>query len=334
MTVVNSRHYVEGARVHDANTAEEVLKHAGPGASNFAWVGLLRPDDAELREVAERFGIHALAISAVGKSHLRSKVEQFGDDLVLVVRAARYIEATETVEFGEVHLFVGAKAVVTVRLAEEPDLAAVRRGLEARPELLARGTRAVLWAVLDGVVNTYDPVVDGLENDIDEIEDQIFTVAVTSEVSRRIYELHREVIGFQRAVNPLVEVLDQVQVAIAADGEDVELLRLFRDLQGHVIRIRDRIENFRSLLDNALAAHATMVTQRQTEVSLAQTVQTKKISAWAAILYLPSMIGAIYGMNFKHIPELSWILGYPFSLGLMVVLSVALYAAFKKRDWI
>jgi magnesium transporter len=229
---------------------------------------------------------------------------------------------------------VSAKAVVTVRLAEEPDLASVRSQVEARPELLARGPRAVLWAVLDGVVGTYDPVVDGLETDIDEIEDQIFADDPAATVSRRIYELHREVIGFQRAVKPLVDEMQQLRDAIAEDDEDLELRRLFRDLHGHLVRINDRIENFRTLLDNALDAHAAIVSQRQTQVSLAQTEQTKKISAWAAILYLPSMVGAIYGMNFDHFPELHWVLGYPFALGLMVASCAALYAAFKKRDWI
>ena len=334
MTVINNAHYVEGSRVHDAKTAEEALKHASKSGASFAWVGLLRPTPEELREVAERYGIHDLAIKAVGKAHLRSKVEQFGDDLALVVRAARYIEETETVEFGEVHLFVSDKAVVTVRLAEEPDLASVRRQVEARPELLARGTRAVLWAVLDGVVNTYDPVVDGLENDIDEIEDQIFSDDPTASVSRRIYELHREVIGFQRAVKPLVSEIQQLRESIAEDEKDLELRRLFRDLHGHLVRIDERSENFRSLLDNALDAHAAIVSQRQTEVSLAQTVQTKKISAWAAILYLPSMVGAVYGMNFEHFPELRWKLGYPFALAVMLGLCAGLYGVFKKKDWI
>lgn len=333
MTVVNNVHYVDGTRVHDARTLEEAVKRA-KGKHAFAWVGLLRPSEAELAEIAARFDIHPLAVQAIGKPHLRSKVEQFDDDLVLVVRAARYIESSETVEFGEVHLFVTDAAVVTVRMAEEPELAAVRRGLEERPELLARGTRAVLWAVLDGVVNTYDPVVDGLENDIDEIEDQIFADDSAAHVSQRIYELHREVIGFQRAAKPLLDVVSQLRETIADEDADVELRRLFRDLHGHLVRVNDRIENFRALLDNALAAHSAIVSQRQTEVSLAETEQTKKISAWAAILYLPSMIGAIYGMNFKHMPELNWVWGYPFALALMVASSAALYAVFKKANWI
>lgn len=284
--------------------------------------------------MGKAFGLHPLAIEDAMTGHQRSELERYGDDLALVVRAARYIESTETVEFGDIHLFVTPKAVVSVRLAEEPDLGAVRARLEAEPQLLALGPRAVLYAVLDQVADSHMPVVAGVENDIDEMEDEIFSEQVTPVLSRRIYELHREVIGFQRAVQPLGEILDELRILAAEDDTDLELRRLFRDVHDHVIRVADRVDNFRSLLDNALGTLMAVVAQRQTKASIAQNEQTKKVSAWAAILFAPSLVGTIYGMNFHHIPELAWVWGYPFALGLMVALSGVLFGVFKHVKWI
>ncbi len=333
MAVVDCAVYVKGSRVHDAVSVEEAVARA-KRSSGFAWVGLVRPTDEELDRVGSAFDVHALAIEDATKGQQRSKLERYGENLALVVRSARYLEATETVEFGDIHLFVTPKAVVSVRLAEEPDLGTVRSRLEAEPQLLALGPRAVLYAVLDQVADSYGPVVAGLENDIDEVEDQIFAEQITTSVSRRIYALHREVIGFQRAVQPLAGILDELRLLSASDETDIELRRLFRDVHDHVIRVGDRVDNFRSLLDNALSTHMALVAQRQTEASLSQNEQTKQISAWAAILFAPSLVGTIYGMNFRHMPELSWTWGYPFALSLMGTLGLVLYAVFKRVKWI
>lgn len=333
MSVVDCAVYVNGSRVHDAVSVTDAVARA-KRSKGFAWVGLVSPSAEELETVGKAFGLHALAVEDAMKGHQRSKLERYGDDLALVVRAARYIESSETVEFGDIHLFVTPKALVSVRLAEEPDLGAVRARLETEPQLLTLGPRAVLYAVLDEVADSYGPVVAGLENDIDEVEDQIFSEQVTPAVSRRIYALHREVIGFQRAVQPLGEILDELRILAAEDDTDLELRRLFRDVHDHVIRVADRADNFRSLLDNALGTLMALVAQRQTEASLAQNEQTKKISAWAAILFAPSLVGTIYGMNFRHMPELDWAWGYPFALGLMAALGGVLYAVFKRVKWI
>lgn len=332
MTVVDAAVYVKGARQGDASTVAEAA--ARVKRSGFAWVGMLRPSDEELAAVAGAFGVHSLAVEDAMKGHQRSKLERYGNNLAVVVRAARYIDSTETVEFGEIHLFVGPKAVVTVRLAEEPDLAEVRTRLEGDTQLLAFGPIAVLYAALDEVVDSYGPVSAALENDIDEIEDQIFEQNAGPAVSRRIYELHREVIGFQRAVHPLVGMLAELRAIVAEDEADIELRRLFRDVHDHVIRVSDRIDNFRALLDNALNTHRALVAQRQTEASFAQNEQTKKISAWAAILFAPSLVGTIYGMNFLYMPELDWRYGYPAALGTMAVLAVVLFTIFKRAKWI
>ncbi|MCB2412326.1 magnesium and cobalt transport protein CorA [Demequina sp. TTPB684] len=334
MSVVDSAYYVKGERVSDDLTVEQALSRASKRGPSFAWIDLERPDADELQRIGDQFGVHHLVVDAMGRRRARTKVEEFGEDLVLVVHAAHYNEEKETVEFDSVYIVVSDKAVLTVRRTHEPDLGEVRREIEDRRELLARGSRAVLWAVLNHVVQTYDPVLDGLENDIDEIEAEVFSYQPAVEVSRRIYELHRQIIAFQRTVSPLVDVLQEVRDNLDESDEDLELKRLFRDLQGHVVRVGDRVDNFRSLLDKVLDAHGTITSQRQTETSIAQNEQAKKISAWAAILYLPSMIGSIYGMNFRYMPELDWRLGYPMAVGLMLVASASLFVIFRKKGWL
>jgi magnesium transporter len=197
-----------------------------------------------------------------------------------------------------------------------------------------------MYAVLDQVVDEYSPVVSGLENDIDEIEDQLFKA--DHNVSRRIYELSREVIAFQRATQPLVGMLAMLRERISSDDErTLELHRDLRDVEDHVITLVERVDGFRSLLQNALMVNSTLVAQRQndetkalTEASLNQADQAKRVSSWAAILFAPTLVASIYGMNFHNMPELSWPLGYPFALGLMLALGVALYLSFKKRGWL
>jgi magnesium transporter len=263
------------------------------------------------------------------------------------------VDVEEVVEFGEVHLFIGPGFVVTVRHAENPDLARVRQRLEGNPAMLALGPEAVLYAILDEVVDGYAPVVAGLENDIDEIQDQLF--GGDPAVSRRIYELLREVVSFQRATGPLPDMLDRLQRGGEKYGVDIELQRALRDVQDHVLRVNDRAGSFRILLENALTVHSTLVSQQQndemrrlseasliqneetrrlSETSLAQNEEVKKISSWAAILFAPTLVGTIYGMNFTYMPELDWPLGYPLALLAMVGGGVGLYAVFKARHWL
>jgi magnesium transporter len=238
-----------------------------------------------------------------------------------------------------VHVFIGPEFYVTVSHAESPDLGRVRRRLEGSPELLKLGPEAVLYAVLDQVVDDYAPVVAGLENDIDEIEDQVF--AGDPQVSRRIYELSREVIEFQRAIHPLVGMLRGLAAGFEKYGTDEELRRALRDVEDHAVRIAEHVDRFRVLLQNILTVNATLVGQRQneetqrlTEASLRQNEEVKRISSWAAILFAPTLVGTVYGMNFVNMPELKWQLGYPFALVLMLCVSVTLYLVFKRRGWL
>jgi len=295
----------------------------------MAWVGLYRPDAEEFAEVTHAFGLHELAVEDAVHAHQRPKLERYGDMSFLVLRPARYIDETETVEFAEVHVFSGPGYVVTVRHGEAPDLGAVREGLEAHPELLRRGPLAVVHAITDRVVDDYAPVVAGIENDIDEIEDQIFGHG--GDASKRTYELTREVIAFQRAIKPLVPMLERL---MREDGVGADERRYLRDVQDHALRLEEHADAFRELLGNMLHVNLTLETKALSVASHAQNEELKRISGWAAILFAPTLVGTIYGMNFDDMPELGWELGYPFALALMFAISLTLYVVFKRRRWI
>ncbi|TFD09694.1 MULTISPECIES: magnesium and cobalt transport protein CorA [unclassified Cryobacterium] len=338
MALVDNAVYVDGHRVATPPSLDETFE-VMKEKKGFAWIGLYRPSEEEVRAVATEFSLHHLAVEDALKGHQRSKIERYADILFIVLRPARYMDDEERVEFGELHVFVGPDFVVTIRHAESPDLALVRERMESTPHLLALGPEAVLYAILDQVVDEYGPVVAGLENDIDEIEDQLFDG--DPEVSRRIYALSREVIEFQRATQPLVSMFEAMQRGFDKYNVDLELHRHLRDVLDHTLRIVERGDAFRQLLQNALTVHSTLVGQRQndemrhlSETSLAQSEEVKKISSWAAILFAPTLVGTIYGMNFDNMPELHWPLGYPFAIALMLAMGFTLYIVFKRRGWL
>jgi magnesium transporter len=339
MPIIDNAVYVDGKRTANPDNLEEtyeVLRER----NGMAWIGMYRPTPQEVQSVANEFNLHHLAVEDALAGHQRPKLERYGDTQFIALRPARYLDASEEVEFGEVHMFIGPDFAITIRHAESPDLGRVRKRLESSPDLLALGPLAIMYAVLDQVVDEYSPVVSGLENDIDEIEDQLFSQ--DTNVSRRIYELSREVIAFQRATQPLVGMLAVLRDRIGSDDpRTLELHRDLRDVEDHVVTLVERVDSFRSLLQNALMVHATLVGQRQndetkalTEASLQQADQAKRISSWAAILFAPTLVASIYGMNFKSMPELSWTFGYPYALCLMLALGIVLYTVFKKAGWI
>ena len=331
MPIVDNAVYVSGHRIENPASLKDTFEHMSE-RGGMAWIGLLRPTPDEIHHVAAEFSLHPLAVEDALSGHQRAKLERYGDTLFTVLRPARYIDATETVEFGELHVFVGPNFVVTIRHADSPDLARVRRRLEAQPKLLALGPEAVLYAILDEVVDEYQPVTLGVENDIDEIEDALF--GGNTSLSQRIYELSREVIALQRAVQPLPEMLERLLQGAQKYHVDIELQRSLRDVHDHAIRITDRVTTFRSLQQNALTENATLVSERQTDTALVQSEQVKKISGWAAILFGPTLVGTIYGMNFTYMPELDWVLGYPLALALMAATSVTLYIVFRTKHWL
>ena len=320
--IVDNAIYVDGKRTAEPRSLDETYQ-ACRNREGIAWIGLYKPTAEEFESVAQEFGLHDLSVEDALDAHQRPKLERYGGTLFVVLRPARYVDETETVEFGETHVFVGKEFVITVRHSEVPDLGEVRQRLEADPELLRRGPEAILHGIMDQVVDDYGPVVDGLENDIEEIEAQVF--GGSADVSRRVYDLSREVIQFQRAVDPLNDVLGAL---IRGENIDVdpEVRRYLRDVQDHAQQVSERLSGYRDLLQNILSVNLTLV-------SLSQNEQVKKISAWAAILFAPTLVGTVYGMNFDHMPELHWAFGYPFALALMVVISVVLYLSFKRSGW-
>ena len=352
MPLIDNAVYVAGHRAHDPKSLDdtyELLREL----DGMAWIGLYRPDAKEIHSVETEFGLHHLAVEDALIGHQRAKLERYGDTLFVVLRPARYLDAEERVEFGEVHVFIGPGFVVTVRHAESPNLAAVRHRLETNPPLLALGPEAVLYAILDEVVDEYGPVVSGLQNDIDEIEAELFEG--DPDVSRRIYDLLGEVMDFQRAVHPLTVMLEALLKGSEKYRVELEIQRGLRDVLDHVLAVIGRADAFRATLQNALTVHSTLTTQRQndemrriseaslkladdtrklSETSLKQGEEVKKISAWAAILFAPSLIGTIYGMNFEYMPELHWLFGYPAALLAMVAMAVVLYSVFKRNRWL
>jgi magnesium transporter len=338
-SVIGSAIYRDGERVSSLTSLADTYRQLDELPDAMAWIGLYRPDAAQIVSLAEEFNLHHLAVEDAIIAHQRPKLERYGDTLLVVLRAARYLDSTEEVEFGELHVFVGPRFVVTVRHAESPDLSSVRQRMEDDPELLGRGTEAVLYAILDAVVDGYVPVVAGLANDIDEIEIEVFDG--DPRVSRRIYELSREVIDFQRAANPLPGMLAALSAGFDKYGIDEELRRYLRDVADHVTQINERVDGFRQLLRDMLTVNATLVAQRQneemkslSEASNLQNEEVKKISAWAAILFAPTLVGTVYGMNFDEMPELHWALGYPFAVAAMALVSLTLYLVFSRRGWL
>jgi magnesium transporter len=338
-SIVDAALYRDGRRMQTPTSLAEIY-HRLPGEpGTMAWIGLFRPSPAQLWEAAEQFGLHELAVEDAIVAHQRPKLERYGKTLFVVLRPARYLDEAEEVDFGEIHVFVGPEFVLTVRHSQTPDLAVVRSRLETDPDLLALGPEAVLYAILDAVVDGYAPVIAGLQHDIDEIETEVFRG--DPQVSRRIYELSREVVDFQRATRPLLAIMNGLQAGFQKYGTDEELQRYLRDVADHATTVAERVNGFRQALGDILTVNATLVSQAQNEemkmlaeAGHAQNNEIKKISSWAAILFAPTLIGTVYGMNFVHMPELDWRFGYPFAVALMLLVCVSLYFVFKHRDWL
>ncbi|MGW1213877.1 magnesium and cobalt transport protein CorA [Streptomyces sp. NPDC002499] len=338
-SIVQAALYRDGVRVSAPDSLADTFRELREQSFGMAWIGLARPTEGELLSLAAEFDLHPLAVEDALEAHQRPKLERYGDTLFVVLRAARYLDALEEVDFGELHVFVGPDFVITVRHGAAPDLSAVRQRMEETPELLKLGPEAVLYAILDAVVDGYAPVVSGVQNDIDEIETEVFRGDPA--VSRRIYELSREMVEFQRATRPLVGMLHGLIAGFSKYDTDEELQRYLRDVADHVTHTSERVDVFRQALSDILTVNATLVTQQQNaemralaEAGFEQNEEIKKISSWAAILFAPTLVGTIYGMNFRHMPELHWALGYPFAIVLMAVVCTSLYVIFKRRDWL
>ena len=304
---------------------EEAAAICAGEPEGFVWLGMFEPSPEELSEVQDRFGLHELAVEDAQSFHLRPKIELYADGIYFVVlRTARYDEKSEEVEFGEISLFLGRRFAITVRQGVASDLHPARLRLEQRPELLEEGTASVLWAVLDQVVDNYVPVVEGVESDIEEVEGTVFSAAAAP--TERIYFLRREVTDFYRAVHPLLAPLDALERG-AYPEVSAPLRQYFRDVNDHLKLVNEEVAAQRDVLVTVLQANMAVISVQQNEV-------VRKISGWAAIIAVPTFIASLYGMNFKHMPELRWAIGYPAVVALMLLTGLALYGYFKRVRWL
>jgi len=321
MTIVDCAVYEDGCR----RAGELPLTEAGEAArcdDAFVWIGVYEPTEEEFDSVRREFDLHELAVEDAINAHQRPKVELYGNTLLMVLKTVRYIDASDDLETGEILLFINRDFVVTVRHGQSR-LHDVRLEIENRPDLLRYGTGAVLYAIVDRIVDDYEPVVQAVEVDIQEVEHDMFSPE-RSNPAERIYAMEREVLDLHRAVTPLAPAIDKM-----ARGELIhpELRTYFRDVHDHLLRLIGRIEGFRDLLSSALQANLTQATVRQNE-------DMRKISAWVAILAVPTGVAAIYGMNFTDMPELQWRFGYPGVLILIVCISAFLYWRFRRSGWL
>jgi len=316
--------YEEGQRRAGDLPLEEACE-ASQKDGAFVWLGVIAPSAEEFDAIAREFDLHELAVEDAIKAHQRPKVELYGETLLVVLKSARYVDSEEVIETGEILLFVNPAFIISVRHGEASALAAVRKRVEERGDLLRSGPAAVLYAILDRVVDDYEAAAQGVEDDIQEVEQQVFSPERINP-AERIYKLEREVLDFHRAVAPLAQAVDQLarghfQLIPAA------LHEYLRDVHDHLLRVSSRITGFRDLLTSAL--HATL-----TQVSVRQNEDMRKITAWVAILAVPTMMAGIYGMNFKYMPELGWKFGYPAALGVILVVCALLYRRFKRAGWL
>jgi magnesium transporter len=324
--IVDCAIYEDGERRAGDLEVSEAARAAGDERSPaFAWLGVHEPTPEEFDAVAREFDLHELAVEDAVEAHERPKLEVYGETLFVVLKTVRYIDSEEVIRSGEIMLFVNPTFVITVRHGDASDLHPVREAVEKRPDLLRCGPGAVLHAVIDRVVDDYEPAVQGLEIDIQQVEEQVFSEDA-SNPAQRIYRLEREVLEMQRAVRPLAAPVDRLARG-HFDLISPELRDYFRDVHDHVLRVASRVEGFRDLLGSALQANLTQVTVRQN-------ADMRRISAWVAILAVPTMIAGIYGMNFSHMPELSWRYGYPAVLAVIVIVCGLLHRGFRRAGWL
>jgi magnesium transporter len=321
--VVKCAAYSDGRKLGDVDIDDisEILRFPG----QFVWIGLHEPDEPLLRKIQEEFSLHDLAVEDALRAHQRPKLEEYGDSLFVVLRTAT-LSAAE-IEFGETHIFVGPRYVVSVRHgASSLPYSEVRQRCEAAPHLLRKGPSFVLYALMDFVVDHYFPIIDALEEMLEDLEETIFGGSFDRHATERIYNLKRDLVKLKRAVSPLVDVCNRlVRFDVGIIPEDSRAY--FRDVYDHVIRINESLDTMRELLTSALEANLSLISVGQNEI-------TKKLAAWAAILAVPTMIAGVYGMNFEFMPELHWRFGYALVMGGMIGTCALLYWRFKQSGWL
>jgi magnesium transporter len=321
--IVDCAVYEQGRR-REGELALEDAYEAAHEDGPFVWIGLLRPTEQEFESVRVEFNLHELAVEDAITAHQRPKLEVYGDSLLVVLKAAQWVDEPEFIRYGEILVFVGDRFLITVCHGEK-QLDEVRTAIGERPDLLSTGPSAGLYAILDRVVDDYEPVIDQLDATIRDVEADVFSPSRTNP-AERIYALKRAVLMLHGAIVPLVE-----PVAGLASGRydlvDEHLHSYFRDVYDHLVRMATHVGSFRELLNSVLTANLTQASVRQND-------DVRKISAWAAIIAVPTLITGIYGMNFVHMPELGWTVGYPAALALMALVCLTLWHSFHKNGWL
>ncbi|MDQ0712239.1 magnesium transporter [Streptomyces luteogriseus] len=330
--IVDCAIYRDGQRAEGPGDLSDALGEART-AGGFVWIGLHEPTEAEFDHVTREFGLHPLAVEDALKAHQRPKLEVYDDSLFVVLKPVAYEPQSDTVSSGEIMIFLGDSFVVTVRHGEGAPLKAVRHRLEHEPELLGKGPTAVLYAVADATVDHYLDVATELQTDLEGLEAEVFSPdgGGSRNTASRIYDFKRQVLEFRRATGPLAPPMSRLagtaSTGVAVPFVDDRARPFFRDVSDHLTRVNDSVENLDRLVSDILSAHLAQMSVRQND-------DMRKISAWAAMAAIPTMLAGIYGMNFEHMPELRWVWSYPALLVLMAVLEVMVFRLFKRRGWL
>lgn len=328
-SVVDCAIYADGERVPGQWNHREAIEEVRRRGSGFVWIGLHEPDEDQINGIAEVFGLHELAVEDAVHAHQRPKLERYDDTLFMVLKTVRYVANetltanSEIVETGELMIFLGRDFVITVRHGKHAGLAQVRGQLEGEPEQLLAGPSAVLHGVADHVVDTYLEVTELIQDDIDDMEAEVFAPR-TGIDAEQIYLMKREVLELRRAVQPLTRPLQQLTEGAMVPAE---VRSYFRNVHDHLTTVSDRVASFDELL-------TTLVDATLAKITLQQNTDMRKISAWVAIVSTPTMIAGIYGMNFEHMPEKNWVYGYPACLLVMLLACVTLFRIFRRNQWL
>ncbi|MGW5279723.1 magnesium and cobalt transport protein CorA [Streptomyces collinus] len=331
-SVVNCVTYQDGARVPGCADLVDAVERVRKSGEGFVWLGLHEPTDSAFTGIAELFDLHPLAVEDAVEAHQRPKLERYGETLFAVFKTVCYVEheqltaTSEVVDTGEIMVFVGEDFVITVRHGRHGSLGPLREELEADPQQLAKGPAAVLHALADHVVDDYLTVTDAVQADIDQVETDVFSENGARADPGRIYQLKRELLELKRAVMPLARPVEDLATR-PIRVIDPEIQAYFRDVLDHLMRAKEQIAAFDELLNSILQAHLAQVTVAQNE-------DMRKITAWAAVIAVPTMVCGVYGMNFTFMPELHWRVGYPLVMGVMAAACLALYRGFRRNGWL
>ncbi|GGJ01862.1 magnesium/cobalt transporter CorA [Streptomyces brasiliensis] len=331
--IVDCAIYRDGERAEEPEDLSDALAQARAQGDSFLWIGLYEPTEREFALVTEEFALHPLAVEDALKAHQRPRLEVYDDSLFMVLKPVNYEPNSDTVTAGELMVFLGDSFVVTVRHGEGAPLNAIRRHMEEQHEMLKHGPTGVLYAITDSVVDHYLEVATELGTDLEELEAEVFSPSGggSRNTASRIYTFKRQVLEFRRATVPLAAPTTR----LAGQGPNVtpvpfvqdKARPFFRDVTDHLMRVNESVESLDRLVSDILSAHLAQMSVRQND-------DMRKISAWAAMAAIPTLIAGIYGMNFGHMPELHWLYGYPAVIALMAALEVLLYCMFKRRGWL